>query len=237
MWRRRCNELQKAKWPPANSVRFQYMRNCPPAGVSAKPGGRETVRPCGALVVCPWCWARLVAKRTWDVVTAGMTGMDSLFARGRVDPYPYKLILMVGRSIYPDDPETQPTTALDLTTLGLTRTKRAVAKVSVAAAMLSVVSPCKSGWVCSQRVLALVPGDFKVREGTHEVLHPTRRNVAAAVALFARYPRGMMYRDADMAKRLLEVRSGYRLLRFAGAFNKNHKPRAAADGDARLPET
>ncbi len=214
LWRRRCNVLREVGWNQARTVRFQYMRNCPPSTVRACVSG--SVRPCNMRAICPWCWCRLVVKATWDKVFGGMTRLSTL---GTPED-PYKLAL-VSRMARMEDGPLLPRLAFDATAGTMDRTARALkAKGAVGWAMLSVVQPGKAGtrrWVYGTRVLALVPRDYEVPAGG-EVAPSTRRGVAAAVGKFARYPAGMMFGDPELAIRLMAERGEHRLLRSAGAF-------------------
>lgn len=234
-WRRRCNELREVGWEPAQGVKFQYMRNCPPTVASMRPDNRRGyTRPCRVTSACPWCWCREVVKRTWDVVRAAMDQTGNMFVRGGGGNYPHKLAIRTARVLVQDS-EDQPRTLLDKISTLLLRTKRVYEKHSVGACYLAIVHPSKGGWAYTTRVLTLLPQEYQVREGTRVVVHPTRRNVATAVARFARYPRGLMFGDADRLRRLLEVRSRYRLLRFAGVFSSNYRPgNSESDSDSRF---
>ena len=62
--------MQRVSWKPACGLRGQYLRNCPPSIVNARPAERadRTLHVCNVATICPWCWARLVVKKTWEKV-------------------------------------------------------------------------------------------------------------------------------------------------------------------------
>lgn len=230
LWRRRCNVLKKAGWEAAKSVKFQYMRNCPPTCVSMRPvGDNRYTRPCNVMALCPWCWARFIVKRTWDAVVPAMEAAGSLFSPDRIG-YPYKLCVLTAHGRM-EDSGPQPRALLDQMSGQLTRSKRLWAPLAKGSAFLAVVHPTKAGWAYSTRVLALMPKAYQPIEGMRVVAEPTRRGVAEAVARFARYPVGMMYGDPVQTIRLLNERSRYRLLRTAGVFHGNPSQKGADPDD------
>jgi hypothetical protein len=68
LWHRVVNELKEAGWAALDGERArQYMRNCPPFGVTT----RSTTMPCQRRLICPFCWARYyTASVYWKLVDA-----------------------------------------------------------------------------------------------------------------------------------------------------------------------
>lgn len=231
-WRGRCNVLRQTGWKGAGEVKFQYMRNCPPAGVYMRPDTRTRFsRACRQTAVCPWCWARDVVKRTYDATIRAMAAADSLYRPGAAG-YPYKLVTATTRGTVADD-GAQPRAALDRVARLLAQRSKVTGRVTAGVAFLATVAPSGAGWLYSTRLLALVPAAYEPRPDTRVVTHPTRRRVAAAVARFARYPAGLLTGDPAMAVRLLALRPEYRLFRLAGVFhgaNRHRRPPAAGGG-------
>lgn len=57
LWRKRVMELAEAGWSAAKDpIAIQYLRNCPPFGVSLKKGEERAFRCCRPRY-CPHCWA------------------------------------------------------------------------------------------------------------------------------------------------------------------------------------
>ncbi len=218
-WRRRLVQLRDAGWGPAQGLRGQYLRNCPPAIVNSRPDTCESSRFCRLGMVCPWCWARRVVKRTWDIVTSVLLRLDSMYQRGRSE-YPYKLVYYRGGGVIADD-ENEPKFRLAYSSNGLDQARRDFRKEGmVALANLAVVQPLKEGrWGFSRRCLAIFPSSAPPMSIKHVTVKPTRRNVARLVGQFARYPAGNLFGDVNQLVRLLSVRSRYRLLRFCGEFS------------------
>lgn len=222
LWRYRCTQLRDAGWPTAQGTRFQFLRNCPPAGVEMKSVGRTArLRYCTCAPVCPWCWSRTVVARSFDVVSATMAAMGEAYVRGAVPAYAYKLVVLsqTGRV---DDSPVQPVALLDRVSGTMRQLKRSFGKVAAGFGLLGVVSPGKTGWTYAIRVVALVPREYVPKSPHRAYEHPTKRNLAKAVARFAGYPVRMMRGDTDRTVRLLDARAPYRLLRFSGVFAKLH---------------
>jgi len=77
--------------------------------------------------------------------------------------------------------------------------------------MATVVPSKRGAWMFSQRVITLMPWAKPEIPGAKTVTHSTKRNVAAAVARFARYPSWLMKGDPAAVVKILNARSGYRL--------------------------
>jgi len=222
LWRFRCLELHREGYPMFAGVKFQYARNCPPAGVVTSPdGGVRKLKRCGHSAVCPWCWSRLVVRRTFDQVVETLSGLGETYDRASPGLSRYKLVATSLGGV-DRDAKGQPRARLNLLDATMRRSKRRFEKVAAGMAMLSVVAPSKSGWAYSTRFLVLVPRDYPTKDGAVEYALLTRRAVARAVARFARYPKGVLTGDLGRTMRLLEARGEYRLLRFGGVFTKLH---------------
>ena len=187
-------------------------------------GSRAKLKCCEHATVCPWCWSRLVVKRTFDQVVATLAKLGETFDPAAPGLAKYKLIATVIRGVE-DANVLQPKALLDWTDSTMRRTKLKFAKVAAGSALLGVVAPSRAGWVYSIRALALVPRDYPTKvtkPKTPEYTPLTKRSIARAVARFARYPKGMLTGDLGRTMRLLELRGDYRLLRFGGVFTKLH---------------
>lgn len=93
LWRHRCQQLREAGYLKFQSVKFQYARNCPPAGVVAKPlGSRAKMLRCQCGTICPWCWARMTVKRTFDEITETLERLGEAYDRAAPESARYKLI-------------------------------------------------------------------------------------------------------------------------------------------------
>jgi len=235
LWRRQVVQLRDAGWGPAQGVRFQYLRNCPPSGVEMKPAAgspRMRLRSCTCQSVCPWCWSREVARRSFDATVAALERLGETFERGETLERRFKLVVSTSADVRIDS-KREPGASLDQLVGSLGRAKHELGKFAAGFGLLGVVSPGKTGWVYSQRAIALVPCDRPPGSAATKTYDPpTRRNLAKAVARFARYPAGMLRGDADRAVRLLAARGSYRLLRFSGAFAT--PGRSAPDPDIRV---
>ena len=221
-WRQRCLDLHRAGYSKLQGLRLQYARNCPPAGVVMVPEGRRAkLQCCRQMAVCPWCWSRLVVKRTFDQVVATLATLGETHDPAAPGLAKYKLIV-TSRPHKAEDGPTQPRALLDHLSLSLSRSKHQLKKVAAGYAMLAVAAPGKEGWVHSTRALVLIPRDYPTKPKNPEYTPLTKRAIARAVARFARYPRGMLAGDVRQTRRLLEARAHCRFLRFGGVFTKLH---------------
>jgi len=218
MWRRRLGVLKESGWSLCELKKYGYMRNCLPSSVGVV-AGRTPYRPrfCCARMICPWCWMRETVNKTWDTVIGAMRANSSMYDKDQVGPYPYKL-LVGAKNLSFEDGDHQPLACLDRADRLLVQMRRKWSDNLVGAIYFGVVSPSKNGWTVGNRLLGLAPTDFKAPDTVKVVEHPTRRNVAAAVAKFCAYPVGMMRHDPERVIRLLDARSSYRLYRTVGVF-------------------
>ncbi len=231
LWRRRCNQLREAQWGPAVTKQFQYMRNCPPVSVVARP---ETARgsslPCNIAGACPWCWGRAIVKRTFDAVLGAMEATGSTVSTGVEGAYPFRLAVYTRSVRVPGfaDPAPQ----FSQVSRGMDKTKTRFKARSQGFVQLGVVSPGKAGWVVSHRFLGLFAPDAQPPKTATVIERPTKRKIAAAVARFARYPVGMLRGEIDPTVLALDRRLGFKLLRFAGCLHGGGSMPGDADGSA-----
>ncbi|MCE9560812.1 MAG: hypothetical protein K8U57_02030 [Planctomycetes bacterium] len=218
LWRRRLNVLKQAGWSMGEKKKYGYMRNCLPSSVVME-ASRVVYKPrfCCVSLICPWCWMRETVNKTWNTVVGAMQANSSMFDKDQVGPYPYKLLVGT-RNVSFEESDNQPAACLDRADRLLTQMRRRWSDNLVGAIYFGVVSPSKNGWTVSNRLLGLAHSDFKVPDTVKVIEHPTRRNVAAAVAKFSAYPVGMMRHDPERVIRLLDARSSYRLYRTVGVF-------------------
>jgi hypothetical protein len=221
-WRRVLVQLREVGWGPAQGVRFQYARNCPPAGVVAQAVGRDRVRPCHMLGVCPWCWARervlATFDRTWEVMLASGDAAAGEVPAER--PNRLRVLVATGVSAARD-----PGDVMAAVGYRIDKTVRTRRGVLAGGLLLATVQPRPAGgWSWTLRSLTLAPAGFPLKPGATEVESPTRRAVAAAVAKFARYPLGMMTADPARVAEVLTARGAFRLYRAFGAFSRNSRP-------------
>ena len=231
LWRRRCFELQAGGYGPAMTSKYQYMRNCPPAGVICRPVNGRIVRPCRTSA-CPWCWARLYVKRVWDTTYGLLTTLDSMYRRGRnlkTDPYPYKVVYQIASATYTDR---YPAPVYEHLGYGLHRVDGKSFRRRTGAmgsAVLGTVVPVVEGWSARRRVLAIVPADKKV-EGYKNIRLLTKRRLARVVAQVTEYPAGYMVGEPVAASQALVSKKFFRMLRFTGRMSGN-SPHRPADPD------
>ncbi|QDU18930.1 hypothetical protein [Urbifossiella limnaea] len=231
-WRTRLAQLREAGWGPIQGLKFQYARNCPPAGVVARPadGERSSVRPCGLTGVCPWCWSRdrvlATFDRVWEVLLATGDARAGEVPAERPNRLLVRVVTGVSSARLPGEAMAAASYRIDKTV----RTRRGLL---VGGYLLVTVQPRPSGgWSWSIRSLVLAPAGYESTPGSVEVARPTRRTVAAAVAKFARYPLGMMTADPGRTAEVLDARGPFRMYRAFGAFSRNSAIGRGGDGRA-----
>lgn len=92
---------------------------------------------------------------------------------------------------------------------------------TLGAITLTTMEPTNGHWLVSHRELHIVPNDYVCPDVAGELLRvarPTRRELFTAVASAFRYPRQMLYGDAEMVRVVLEARVGKRLANRYGVF-------------------
>lgn len=87
--------------------------------------------------------------------------------------------------------------------------------------------PCDSSWTMLHREMHIVPASYELPENIKGVVkritNPSRKRIFQAVAKACKYPRELLFGDADLVKIALEARRGLRLSASYGVFRHNNR--------------
>ncbi len=242
-WRARLYALNQQGWH-AREQRpgDQYARNCPPPFTMIRPASRT----CEAASFCPFCYARWSAD-VWRTIDAAFPNPREVESQGEEEEggrsrvitlgdapaatvhYPFHLVERYRKFEIPFTEENRNITDYVRAVMQDVIARRAapIAAYNPRGAFhLTTLSPRKEGgWLLHYRMLLIVPADQpnpdwegKIRRTTE----PTRREVANAVIRVCKYPRELLYGDAEKVVALLNARKHLRLSAMYGVFRKSN---------------
>ena len=194
-WRIRVSVLGEKGWSQAQGLRIQYMRNCPPFGVTKFT---DPSRPCKLARICPMCYARRVSAKMFRCA-------EFAFYMGRSTPMKGFEALAIKRTweFGPDK------SAAELFAAAKKSRRYEVDTLSHrGAVVLSLVEPIPTGWKITRSALMIVKSGVEVDEDrfkrlkTKHLAHITKGGLSKLVAWTSQYPTGMMFGDTD---RTIEV--------------------------------
>lgn len=197
-WRLRVAKLGQEGWKRAQpGDGLQYLRNCPPFGVSYGPENRS--RRCRCRRVCPNCYARETAEEAYK-------STEWMFYMKNNKPVVIYDLLTLRRSWTFDVP-------LDRIFEAVRKQRncyRDKFKKPGGCIIVETVEPAKAGWKIQMgMVVAAVPKDQPDLSSAEVRRLPasemTKRKLAMAVGWALRYPLGMMYGDVSRVAQLLKA--------------------------------
>jgi len=198
LWRLRALVLGEHNWSRAEHGRgLQYLRNCPPFGVHY--GERSRARHCGAVKVCPNCFAR-------RNVMAAFRSTEWLFYLKNNKPVIAYDLVCIRRTWVRDVELSQ---ALEM---GRANRNMYLGKFTKPAGgiTLTTLEPAKTGWQLALATIVAAREEDLPDLGQADVQrlgvdHMTKRRMARMIGWAMRYPLGMMYGSEGRAAQMLTV--------------------------------
>jgi hypothetical protein len=195
-WRLRATKLGHAGWVRGQAgTGLQYLRNCPPFGVSY--GTSNRARKCNCRRICPSCYARETVEEAYKSVEW------AFYMKSTKPVVVYDLVLIRKSWTF---------------TSSLPKIFEAVKKQRhvyrdkfdqpVGSIIVSTIEPVEEGWkVQLSTIVAVAPSDKPdLGDADSKRLSPdgmTKRKLAMAVGWALRYPLGMMYGDVTRTAQLI----------------------------------
>ncbi len=210
-----------ALWPPADTKRFPWLRNCPPYGVACR--SPKKLRVCGLQQLCPWCWGRRVVAPAYRAVARAVArapGSRVLVLRWVTDRPASALA-----------PGAAQQSAVNAMRAVIKYWRKAGAHGGVAT--WSVAPGPLEAWRTTVRLMLVMPEAPTPAETEGERPwyarqwdRPDRRDVVRAAATFGRYPGGLLTKPAAAVAALLTSRPKGRHFTSFGVCNAGFgKPR------------
>ena len=220
-WRLRAAKLGHEGWVRAQAgTGLQYLRNCPPFGVSY--GSTDRSRKCSCRRVCPNCYAR-------ETVEEAYKSVEWAFYMKSSKPVVIYDLVAVRKSWTFDVPLGKVFEAVK----EQRHVYRNKFKKPIGSIVVSTIEPAATGW--KVQLSTIVAADLKDEPDLGDAASKrlpvdgmTKRKLAMAVGWALRYPLGMMYGDVTRTAGLLQALSkgGARVRQYvsSGAMkNKNNR--------------